>query len=65
MLNSFIKRFVYTGAVQDHIAPAGYFRDVNNMEEYKEKSVFLAGLNDEASAGSAKSISRFSQINRL
>jgi palmitoyl-protein thioesterase len=42
-----VKKFVYIGLIQDIVAPAGYFRDVNNLKTYEKKSVFLPSLNNE------------------
>ena len=47
VLNKFVKTFVYSMVAQDWIAPAGYFRDVQNFDTYVKNSVFLANLNDE------------------
>lgn len=47
LINFVIKRFVYLDFIQNWVAPAGYFRDVNNMKTYEEKSVFLPAINNE------------------
>lgn len=44
------KKLVYIAPVQNWLAPAGYFRDVNNMAKYEAKSVFLPALNNENQA---------------
>jgi len=49
VINFVIKRLVYMSIAQDWIAPAGYFRDVNNLETYDKKSVFLPAVNNEIS----------------
>jgi palmitoyl-protein thioesterase len=49
IVNAIAKKFVYMSWAQDWIAPAGYFRDVNNMAEYEKRSVFLPALNNEHS----------------
>ena len=50
IVNWVAKKFVYMDVVQDVLAPAGYFRDVNNMDTYLKKSVFLPALNNEHKA---------------
>jgi palmitoyl-protein thioesterase len=47
VVNGFVKKIIYNSIVQDLIVPAGYFRDVNNMKRYEQKSVFLADMNNE------------------
>jgi palmitoyl-protein thioesterase len=47
IVNHVAKTFVYWEVAQNWIAPAGYFRDVNNLKTYEEKSVFLPALNNE------------------
>lgn len=41
ILNGIVKKLVYTSLAQNWIAPAGYFRDVNNLKTYLKDSVFL------------------------
>merc|ERR1711981_1142212 len=47
IVNGIVKKLVYTSLAQNWIAPAGYFRDVNNMKTYIKDSVFLPALNNE------------------
>ena len=49
IVNKIAKKLVYLDVVQNWFAPAGYFRDVNNMAAYLKSSVFLPVLNNEAS----------------
>ena len=37
--------------VQRTVAAAGYYRDTENLDEYKTKSPFLAALNNEVGEG--------------
>jgi hypothetical protein len=46
LLNAASKKLVYSDYLTD-ISPTGYYRDVDNMGEYYEKSTFLAELNNE------------------
>ena len=54
IINSIAKKLVYLDTVQNIFAPAGYFRDVNNMSKYISKSVFLPALNNEHSTHKGK-----------
>jgi len=66
IVNGLAKKFVYTDLAQDWIAPAGYFRDVNDFKVYQQKSVFLSALNNEKTSTSAYSqlrASKFADIN--
>jgi palmitoyl-protein thioesterase len=47
IVNTVAKKLVYTDLAQDWIAPAGYFRDVNDWNAYVKDSVFLPALNNE------------------
>lgn len=47
IVNYVAKKFVYLDIVQNLLAPAGYFRDVNNLKGYEKHSVFLPELNNE------------------
>ena len=49
IVNKLVKKFVYLEIAQNWIAPAGYFRDVNNMDAYLKSSVFLPAVNNEIS----------------
>lgn len=65
IVNMVAKKFVYTSWAQNLIAPAGYFRDVNDMGTYEKDSVFLPALNNEHSASEFAKLrtNRFSTIN--
>lgn len=66
IVNGIAKKLVYTNLAQDWIAPAGYFRDVNDFKDYQKKSVFLPALNNEKTNPSAYSqlrASKFADIN--
>lgn len=47
VVNFVVKKIIYFGTVQNWVAPAGYFRDINDYDEYKAKSAFLPELNNE------------------
>jgi palmitoyl-protein thioesterase len=42
LVNYGVRDVVYKSFFQHHIGPAGYFRDADHLDEYKEGSVFLA-----------------------
>lgn len=46
-INNAAGRLVYTAAFQEHLAPAGYYKDRNQLEVYRNYSTFLADLNNE------------------
>ena len=46
LLNMASKKIMYSEYLTE-ISPTGYYRDVNNMAEYYEKSTYLAKLNNE------------------
>jgi len=43
----------YDSSVQDKIGAAGYYRNPDNLEQYKTKSKFLPQLNNEVDKGTA------------
>jgi len=47
IINYFIRNSIYQTIMQQMIAPAGYFRDPNQMEAYLENSIFLRYLLNE------------------
>lgn len=67
VINFVAKKLVYAGVVQNWLAPAGYFRDANNLAGYRMNSVFLPSLNNEKTAGkgafSNLKTQRFSDLN--
>jgi cyanate lyase len=40
-----------TNFVQENFAPGGYYRNTENLDEYKNKSKFLPNLNNEVGEG--------------
>jgi len=64
MINKTFGKFVYFGVVQDHLAPAGYFKDRYNLDGYKEMSTFLSDLNNEKDIKNNKYKERFSQLEK-
>lgn len=46
-INYVIDFGIYWSLVQHNIGPAGYFRDPNNISDYKKYSIFLPALNNE------------------
>jgi len=47
LVNSGIDGVVYFDIVQHDFGPAGFFRDPNDLDTYRNKSIFLAALNNE------------------
>lgn len=46
-LNKLVNFAIYNSFVQNHVGPAGYFKDISNYESYLSNSSFLADLNNE------------------
>jgi len=65
IVNTVAKKFVYASWAQDWIAPAGYFRDVNDYQVYEKDSVFLPALNNEHATSAYSDLRKtsFSGIN--
>jgi len=49
IVNDIIKLAVYSEFVQEHIGPAGYFRNPKDIETYLQKSIYLPIVNNERS----------------
>lgn len=47
IVNDLVGLGVYSNVVQDHIGPAGYYKDQYKLSTYLEKSNFLANFNNE------------------
>lgn len=59
-------KLAFTEQMQKKLAATGFVRDTGNMQQYKEKSNFLADLNNERNVGSGlyeKHKSHFSSVN--
>ena len=52
MANGVLANLAFTDLMQSTIGPAGYIRNTNNLQYYKDKSKFLASLNNENNKGS-------------
>ena len=63
-LNKVTKYLVYYSIVQDWIAPAGYFRDLHQIQNYFSSSTFLASLNNELEKSQEAAVrkNRFSSL---
>jgi len=64
LVNKVARSLVYLKVVQDHLGPAGYFRDPADMKRYLDDSVFLRLLNNEANAQTTNK-SNFEALNGL
>jgi palmitoyl-protein thioesterase len=47
VVNFVVKKIINFSLVQDFVAPAGYFRDINSYNNYLKYSVFLPAMNSE------------------
>jgi len=47
IINNSIGKLIYYGIIQEHLGPAGYYKDRYNLDTYKEFSTFLSDLNNE------------------
>ena len=65
LVNKVARTLVYLKLVQDHLGPAGYFRDPAQMSRYEKDSVFLGKLNNETSSPVSTEKQRFSDLNGL
>jgi len=63
-VNYVIDMGIYWTLVQNYIAPAGYFRDVNHLDYYKQHSSFLPSLNNEVEFNQ-EAHDRFSNLNKV
>ena len=65
LINKVARTFVYLKIVQDHLGPAGYFRDPAQFSRYEKDSVFLGKLNNETSSPVSTEKQRFTDLNGL
>lgn len=65
VFNYIAKKLVYIPFSQFWFAPAGYFRDANNISQYIRHSVFLPALNNEVSQTSEESDEPIVRKNKL
>jgi len=47
IVNDIVKMAIYDTFVQEHIGPAGYFRDPKKVEDYMKYSIYLPDANNE------------------
>ncbi len=60
LVNGLTDKAVYFSIIQNHIGPAGYFKDPTNFADYSKYCTFLPKLNNE---GSTKNASKFGSLN--
>jgi len=65
IVNSVARSLVYMNIVQDHLGPAGYFRDPKQFDKYEKDSVFLSFLNNETASPVSTEKTNFSNLNGL
>ena len=64
IINYIVDWGVYFRVIQNHIGPAGYFRDPKNLDTYRKYSNFLPAINNEVSFDQ-DAYDGFSNLNRL
>lgn len=64
-INGIAAKLFYTDIFQEHLAPAGYFKDRHNYESYQQYSTFLANLNNEKTVKNAEYKRRFSLLEKV
>ena len=64
IVNKVARSLVYMSVVQDHLGPAGYFRDPKQLSTYEKASVFLSQLNNEKTPAATEK-TKFSDLNSL
>ncbi len=55
---------VYSSFVQNHVGPAGYFRDPKKISTYEKDSIYLPDVNNERNANETFK-NRFSGLEKL
>lgn len=61
-INGLTDKAIYFSFVQEHVGPAGYFKDPKNFKDYSEYCKFLPGLNNEAANKSTNEM-KFGSLN--
>eukprot|EP00192_Tetraselmis_astigmatica_P013340 CAMPEP_0117672658 /NCGR_PEP_ID=MMETSP0804-20121206/14026_1 /TAXON_ID=1074897 /ORGANISM="Tetraselmis astigmatica, Strain CCMP880" /LENGTH=335 /DNA_ID=CAMNT_0005481283 /DNA_START=30 /DNA_END=1038 /DNA_ORIENTATION=+ len=62
---SLINWGAYIGWIQKSVVPAQYYKDVDNMEQYLEASIFLADINNERPAKNSTYAAKLQELERL
>jgi len=62
IFNSIIKLGVYNSYVQDHIGPAGYFKDPYHLDDYLKANKFLPPLNNHPGTADASRKTRLAAL---
>ncbi len=65
VINKIVDSTIYTSSVQNHIGPAGYFKDIHNYHKYLESSSFLAELNNEKAVKKEEYKERFTLLEKV
>ena len=65
LVNKVVGSAVYFSLIQNHIGPAGYFKDISNYKSYVSYSSFLADLNNEKTEKNASYKERFSGLEKV
>lgn len=64
-INSIAGQLMYTNSFQEHLGPAGYYKDNHNLEVYREYSTFLADLNNEKQVRNEEYKKRFMELEKV
>jgi palmitoyl-protein thioesterase len=64
-INKLVGTAVYFSFVQNHVGPAGYFKDIGNYQNYLSYSSFLADLNNEKSEKNQTYKEKFSNLEKV
>ena len=64
IVNWLVGKIIYTSFIQNIVGPAGYYRDVNQLQNYMDHSIFLPNINGE-DVFDQDSYDGFSSLNKL
>jgi palmitoyl-protein thioesterase len=65
LVDKLAKGVIYSQMVQNHLAPAGYLKDVKNYSSYIKNSIFLPDLNNEKENKNKNYKNRFGSLDKL
>jgi len=65
LVNKLVYSAIYTSYVQNHIGPAGYFKNIHNYHKFLEASSFLAELNNEKLEKNEEYKQRFTLLEKV
>ena len=65
VVNKLVGSAIYYSFVQNHIGPAGYFKDITQYDSYLSHSIFLADLNNERKDKNNSYKEKFSALEKV